>query len=144
MLIAKPTPALRATPPREGIFKGVFCPPTRRRSICSASPPRSNASHRCRAKASARSILRTLEAILLQPERSAWNIVRCSLSPLERRIDASTRKDVFMSSIGKRKLSPSSIALPLLLAIWPTAMRSQSTFDENSVPPWTRGTSGGF
>ena len=31
-----------------------------------------------------------------------------------------------MSSIGKHKLSLSSMVLPLLFAIWPTAMRSQS------------------
>lgn len=31
-----------------------------------------------------------------------------------------------MSSIGKRKLSLSSIVLPLLFAIWPAALRSQS------------------
>ena len=31
-----------------------------------------------------------------------------------------------MSSIGKRKLTRSAIALPLLLAIWPAALRSQS------------------
>jgi hypothetical protein len=49
-----------------------------------------------------------------------------TFSPLERHIDASTRKDVFMSSIGKRKLSLSAIALPLLFAIWPTTLRSQS------------------
>ena len=31
-----------------------------------------------------------------------------------------------MSSIGKRKLSPSAIVLPMLLSIWPVTLHSQS------------------
>ena len=48
------------------------------------------------------------------------------LSKLEQFIHASHRKDVLMSSIGKRKLTRSAIALPLLFTIWPAALRSQS------------------
>jgi len=48
------------------------------------------------------------------------------LSKLEPLIHASHRKDMLMSSIGKRKLTLSAIVLPLLFAIRPDAVHSQS------------------
>jgi hypothetical protein len=47
-------------------------------------------------------------------------------SSLERLVHASHRKDVLMSSIGNRKLNLLSVVLPLLFAISPTAVHSQS------------------
>ena len=48
------------------------------------------------------------------------------LSQLEQFIHASHRKDVLMASIGNCKLAISAIVLPLLFAIWPAALHSQS------------------